>query len=188
MNDAEAANLVKYFYELGQMRLVKRSGWWVAKIRDPESLAEHSFRTAAIAYVLAKLEKHPAPERVVVGALFHDVHEARLLDKHKISSRYQKTPKALERRVEKEQCGRLPKAVGGEVFAALAAEDAITKDADYLDVSLAAREYYDRGYKDAWDWLARAGKKLRTKSARQLHAKLKKMDSGSWWRGLKEKV
>ena len=35
---------------------VKRSGWWVAGIDDPESVAEHSYRTALLGYILASLE------------------------------------------------------------------------------------------------------------------------------------
>lgn len=188
MDDKETSELLKYLHEIGQMRFVKRSGWWVAKIRDPESVAEHSFRTAVIAYILAKLEGHPNPEKLVVKSLFHDVLEARLLDRHKISSNYLKTPPEVERLIEKEQASRLPGKMGNDMMALLADEDVIAKDADYLDVALAGREYYDAGYKDAWDWVVRPGLRLRTKSAKKLHAKLLKSDSGAWWKGLKEKV
>jgi len=188
MDEKETAELLKYFHEIGQMRFVKRSGWWVAKIKDPESVAEHSFRTAVIAYVLAKLEGHPEPEKLAVKSLFHDVLEARLLDRHKISSNYLKTPPEVERLIEKEQCARLPGKIGGELFSLLETEDIIAKDADYLDVAIAGREYFDAGYKDAWDWVVRPGLRLRTKSAKRLHAKLLKTNSGAWWRGLKEKV
>jgi putative hydrolase of HD superfamily len=191
MDEKETTNLLKYLYEAGQLRMVKRAGWWVAKVKDPESVAEHSFRTAVIAYILAKLEDYPEPEKVAVKAMFHDLHEVRLQDRHKISSNYLKTPKGVERRVEAEQCARLPKPLGKELLETLegmdAAGEAIARDADMLDVSLAAREYFDLGHKDAWDWIERAGRKLETKSAKRLHAKIKKLDSGSWWRGLKEK-
>ncbi|MCX6767284.1 MAG: HD domain-containing protein [Candidatus Micrarchaeota archaeon] len=194
MNDAEATDIVKYFYELGQLRFVKRAGWWVAKVRDPENVAQHSFRAAAIAYVLARLENHPEPEKIALKALFHDVHEVRLMDRHKISSNYLKTPREVTERVEREQCSRIPAGIGGDIFRLLNENDpvanAIAKDADYLDIILAAREYCDVGYKDAWDWIERASsdRVLKTKSARTLAAKIKKTDSGSWWRGLKEKV
>ena len=49
-------NIAKYLYEVGQLKRVKRSGWWMAGIADPESVAEHSFRTALLGYILASLE------------------------------------------------------------------------------------------------------------------------------------
>jgi hypothetical protein len=46
--DRELGNdMAKYLYEAGQLKRVKRSGWWIAGVKDPESVAEHSFRTAA---------------------------------------------------------------------------------------------------------------------------------------------
>src|SRR5215469_9736084 len=47
---------VRYLYEVGQLKLSKRTGWWHAGVPDPESVAEHTFRTAIIGYVLAVLE------------------------------------------------------------------------------------------------------------------------------------
>ena len=43
-------DLARFGYEVGQLKLVKRTGWWVAGVRDPESVAEHSYRVAVIAY------------------------------------------------------------------------------------------------------------------------------------------
>ena len=72
---------------MGQLKRVKRSGWWIAGVENPESVAEHSFRTAAIAYLLAKLEGADAG-RVTLMALFHDMGEARTNDLHRIVRRY----------------------------------------------------------------------------------------------------
>ena len=80
-------DLVKFLYELGQLKRVKRSGWWIAGIENPESVAEHSFRTAVIAFILAQLEGVD-PEKATVMALFHDMSEARTNDLHRIARRY----------------------------------------------------------------------------------------------------
>ena len=71
------ADVAKYFYELGQLKRVKRSGWWLAGLRDPESVAEHAFRTAAIAYVLAAMEG-ANPEKAAALALFSPSFSPRL--------------------------------------------------------------------------------------------------------------
>nr|WP_269785889.1 HD domain-containing protein [Streptomyces antimycoticus] len=38
------------------MQQNRRTGWWMAGVRDPESVAEHAWRTPLIASVIAQLE------------------------------------------------------------------------------------------------------------------------------------
>ncbi|GAA2641235.1 HD domain-containing protein [Paractinoplanes durhamensis] len=40
--DAEA--IAAFGYELGLLKRVRRTGWWHAGVRDPESVAEHTMR------------------------------------------------------------------------------------------------------------------------------------------------
>ena len=79
--------IARYLFELGQLKRVKRSGWWVAGVDQPESVADHSFRCAAIAYVLAELEG-ANPERAATIALFHDTGETRVNDQHRVGKSY----------------------------------------------------------------------------------------------------
>lgn len=39
----------RFLYEAGTLKQTRRTGWWMAGVRDPESVAEHSWRTALIA-------------------------------------------------------------------------------------------------------------------------------------------
>ncbi len=80
-------DIAKYVYEIGQLKRVKRSGWWMAGIRDPESIAEHSFRTAVLGYVLASLAGAD-PLKTALICLFHDTGEARINDLHRVAKRY----------------------------------------------------------------------------------------------------
>lgn len=96
-----------FFFEAGELKRVKRSGWWTAGIKDPESVAEHSYRTAIIAFVLAKMEGLDA-NKLCTAALFHDLREARLLDRHKISQKYLDTPHEVEDKIILEQAQNLP--------------------------------------------------------------------------------
>src|SRR2546423_9298993 len=66
---------------------VKRSGWWVAGIDNPESVAEHSFRAALLGYILASLEGAD-PQKTAMICLFHDMGEARINDLHRVARRY----------------------------------------------------------------------------------------------------
>ena len=80
------SEVAKYLYELGQLKRVRRSGWWLAGLESPESVADHTFRAAAVAYVLALLEG-ANPERSAALALFHDSAETRLNDLHRVGNK-----------------------------------------------------------------------------------------------------
>ena len=47
---------LNFFAEAGLLKRVKRSGWWVAGIENPETVAEHCFRCAVIGYYIAHCE------------------------------------------------------------------------------------------------------------------------------------
>ncbi len=74
---------LNFFAEAGLLKHIKRSGWWVAGIKDPETVAEHCFRCAVIGFYLAQMEKVD-PYKVVTMTLFNDIHEARINDLHKM--------------------------------------------------------------------------------------------------------
>src|SRR5271156_976721 len=76
-----------FFAEAGLLKRVKRSGWWVAGIKDPETVAEHCFRCAVIGYYIAYCEGAD-PFKVVTQTLFNDIHEARINDLHKMGHHY----------------------------------------------------------------------------------------------------
>lgn len=181
--------LTNFFYELGVLKRVPRSGWLTINIKDPETVAEHSFRAAAIAYTLALLEG-ANPEHAAIMALFHDSHESRILDLHKISQRYIDT-KPAESCAQKEQTEPLG-LIGNDLnsfqkeFTNQKTKEAIiARDADLLECITQAREYVKAGFTDANDWIINAKKFLQTSSAKQLAEELEATDPNDWWRGLK---
>ncbi len=52
-----------------------RRGWVINQIKNPESIAEHTFRAAILAWVLAKRKKGINIERLLNIALVHDLCE-----------------------------------------------------------------------------------------------------------------
>ena len=183
-------NTTKFIHEAGALKLVKRSGWWMAGVRNPESVAEHSQRAALIAFVIARNEGAPRGEALecAFALLLHDLPEARLLDLHKVSQRYVNTKKA-EARVKKEQFALLPTALRRD-FEDLAEryDSAIGRDADLLECAFQAAEYEEQGFVLARDWSKRIERCLKTRGAKRLFAELKKKKGGPWWRGLKKRV
>ena len=183
-------DIAKFLYEMGQLKRVKRSGWWIAGVKDPETVAEHSFRTAVIAYILAQLEGAD-PGKVVSMALFHDMAETRTNDAHRIVRRYVDWEN-VDKKAVGDQSRRLPDNIGKRItsliseFEKAASLDArIVRDADLLECLVQAREYQTLGYNDVGDWIFNAQAALKTESAKKIAAECLKTEPKEWWQGLK---
>ena len=183
-------DIAKFLYEMGQLKRVKRSGWWIAGIEDPESVAEHSFRTAVIAYILAQLEGADL-EKAVSMSLFHDIAEARTNDAHRIVRRYVDW-ESVDRKAVEDQSKRLPDKIAegvtsmiSEFEQAVSLEAQVARDADLLECLIQAREYQTLGYRDVADWILNAQAALKTGSAKKIAAECLKTEPKEWWQGLK---
>src|SRR5579859_4609328 len=73
--------------KMGMLKPAKRSGWWIAGVKDPETIAEHSFWTGIISSVLAMMEGAD-PAKVALPCPFHDTQETRVSDIPHIGRRY----------------------------------------------------------------------------------------------------
>jgi len=182
--------LVHFLFETGHLKNVDRSGWWLLGNKNPESVAEHSFRSTILGYILAKLEKADA-SKVIMMCLFHDVHETRTNDLHKVVQKYINLDEAGEKATQ-DQMEPIKSILGDEISDALSEltdkesrESMVAADADILECAMQAREYQVQGYEGAFDWLDRADSKLKCESSRKLLAILKVSDPGEWWKKLK---
>ncbi len=177
---------VDLFAEAGLLKKIKRSGWWVAGIKDPESVAEHCFRCAVMGYYMAHAEKVD-PYKVVMMTLFNDIHEARINDLHKMGHYYIDF-KDAEKKVFKDQIKNLPRTQKEEMANLRQEYDAqktkaslVARDADILECLLQAKEYYDQGVTTAKKFFVTAPDHLKSKTARQLWQRIRKWDSSAWW-------
>jgi len=67
--------LVDFFSEAGKLKEMPRRGWVINDIKNPETVAEHIFRTALMAWILGKEKKGLNIERIIKMALIHDLCE-----------------------------------------------------------------------------------------------------------------
>lgn len=185
----QSKEILKFFFEMGHLSRIKREGWRLLGIEDPESIADHSLRAAQIGWVLAKLEGYSNPNEVAAMLIFHDIGECRIGDIHKLANRY---VSADEERAVTEQVERLG-AAGKDVLSLWHGIESrttqagiIAKDADLLELAVRAREYIERGYADASEWFEAAKARVQTKSAKELIEQLPNVSSTSWWHGLKK--
>lgn len=188
---ASISSVVKYFFEAGQLKRVKRSGWWMIGIDNPESVAEHSFRSAIVAYVIAGLEGAD-PEKTAMISLFHDMPEARVNDLHKVGQRYVDFKKA-EKDVFDDQIKDLPEKIKKDLKRSIhynhtdsTPEQVAAKDADYIECALQAKEYLEKGHKEAQNWLNNIRTVIKTESAKKMLDEIESTSSNSWWKGLKK--
>ncbi len=192
MDSADAKKIARFLYETGQLRRVDRSGWWVAGVTQPESVAEHSFRTAVLGGFLAKIIGADR-EKVFAMALYHDIPEARINDLHKVAQRYFDCT-AANVKASREQADSLPPDLGGEM-AELALElmeektleAQIVADADHLECLLTAKEYLEMGVPVA-DWITNNLASLHTEPARVIAQAAIDATPSDWWAGLKKLI
>lgn len=66
--------IVDFLIKTGDLKKIQRKGWVLRGIKNPETIADHTFRTAIMALVLCG-KKKLNQEKVVKMALIHDLCE-----------------------------------------------------------------------------------------------------------------
>lgn len=72
MNEKEIIEFAKL---VGKLKKTTRTGWKIRGVKNPESVAEHSYRTALLVMLIADKERLNA-EKLIRMALVHDLEEA----------------------------------------------------------------------------------------------------------------
>lgn len=182
---SEADSVVTFLHEAGHLKRAARQGWWIAGIRHPESVAEHSFRTAMVGFVIATLEG-ANPERTATLCLFHDLAETRQGDIPSTGKRYVSVAPAEQ--VVKDQTADLPAHLADRIMSLVGEfeerstrEAVCAKDADKLECLLQAREYQAQGYRDVQPWIDTMETALRTASAKSLAMAARETTPDAWW-------
>jgi putative hydrolase of HD superfamily len=67
-------DLVNFFHQAGKLKEIPRRGWLINDIKNPESIADHTFRASLMAWVLGSKKKLNI-ERILKIALIHDLCE-----------------------------------------------------------------------------------------------------------------
>lgn len=185
MNDDDARHVASFLVEAGHLKNTPRAGWPIAGIRDPESVAEHSYRAAVIAYVIA-LTEGANPERAATLAVFHDLPEARTGDIPSIGKPHVRLVPAAG--VAAVQTAHLPASIAdsirgliGEFEAKTTPEALCAKDADKIECLLQAREYQAQGYTLVGPWIDTMVTAVRTESGKRLAAAALEVAVDSWW-------
>jgi putative hydrolase of HD superfamily len=182
MASSSHSRIADFLFEAGLLKTTGRSGW--DTVRAPrESVAEHSFRTAMVGWVLSKMAGLSEPEEALLikACLFHDLHEARIGDLHRLAKLYGKLD---EKKCEADQREGLPAEMEKDLAAVL---DSLSPrlrqfayEADKIECAITAKEYLDAGYRTK-KWIEHTRPLLKSKEAKELLAAIEKSDSISWF-------
>ncbi|MGG2465643.1 HD domain-containing protein [Streptomyces sp. RGM 3693] len=173
-----------YLLEMGMLKRAKRTGWWIAGVKDPESIAEHSFRVGIIGAVLAMMEGAD-PAKVALMCLFHDTQETRVGDIPHIGRRYVEA--ASNEKVTADQVSAAHPAVAAGVKRVVeeyengdSLEVVVAHDADKLECLVQAVEYREQGCTNVQNWIDTSVANLKTASAQALAEAALNMSSIEW--------
>lgn len=179
--------VANFLYEAGTLKQTKRSGWWMAGVRDPESVAEHSWRTSVIATIIAKLEGAD-PARAALFAVWHDSQETRTGDVNHLGKRYG-AGEADPRTVTADQVAGMPEVLAeavrelvGEYEDKESPEAVCARDADKLECMIQGIEYRAQGYADAQRWIDNSRRRIVTESGQALADAVLATGSLDWLR------
>ena len=174
--------ITEFLFEMGMLKRTPRTGYQFLG-SGGESVADHSFRTAIIGYVLASLDPQADLNKVVLMCLFHDLPEARTGDHNYMNKKYVHSD---EEQALREQLSELDfrdevLSLSREFNKGETLEASISRDADQLDLILELKEQLDLGNPNTKDWLFFAMKRVSTKNARKMAEEILTVHSTDWW-------
>lgn len=184
MTDPGAAGAMSFIFEAGVLKRAARTGWWFVGEKNPESIAEHSFRVGIIGAVLAAMEGADA-SRVALLGLVHDTQETRVTDIPHIGRRY--LTAVSNERITADQVAAAPEPVRDVIQGAVdeyeareTIEAVVAHDADKLECLVQAVEYRAAGHVDVQPWIDSSLAALKTESARRLADEALRGHTLSW--------
>ncbi|MFF4491182.1 HD family hydrolase [Streptomyces sp. NPDC001544] len=179
--------VANFLYEAGTLKHTARTGWWMAGVRTPETVAEHSWRTALIASIIAKLEGAD-PAQAAYLAVWHDSQESRTGDVNHLGKKYV-TGETDPRDVTADQIANFPEGLAQAVRELVAEYEAketpealCARDADKLECMIQGIEYKAQGHENAQRWIDNSRGRIVTKSGQALADAVLATGSLDWLR------
>lgn len=176
------AATANFMYETAIHSKTPRSGLWFLG-SGTQSVAEHLFHVAMIAYALAHFEPKADRKKAVLMALFHDIGEGRVSDHNYVNQRY---GRLAEAEAVKDIAESVP--FGAEIQELFVEEQErntieakLVKDADSLEWIATLRAEEVKGNKKAKEWIVGASKRLKTPSGKRFAKLLMTTHPDEWW-------
>jgi len=174
--------IANFVYETSIHSRTPRSGLWFLGSGN-QSVAEHLFHTAMIAYAMCYFEPKVNKEKVVLMALFHDIGEGRTSDHNYVHQRY---GRLAEANAVEDISMAVP--FGSEILKLFTEEQEkktleakLVKDADQLEWISTLRNEEAKGNSKAREWIKIGFKRLKTPAGKKLGKALISTHPDTWW-------
>jgi putative hydrolase of HD superfamily len=175
----DIANLL---FEAKMLKEIPRSGFPFLGA-GKESIAEHTFSTTFIAYVMTQLDREIDALKLISMCLVHDLAEARTGDLNTVHKTY---VTADEAKALKDTTRHLP--FGSSITGLIdefnenhSVEAQLAHDADQLALILELKYLSDIGYAPPDTWLPHVLKRLKTKVAKKISRSIMETHRDDWW-------
>jgi putative hydrolase of HD superfamily len=180
---SEINQIVNLLNEMGMLFFIPRSGFAFLG-SGKQSVAEHSFRVALVAYVLARLSSQPLDiHKLVMMSLFHDLPEARIGDLNYVQKKY--VVPHLDKALNDIASGSF---LGPEIVAWIqeyeqgnSLEAQLAHDADQLELLLVLKREEEIGNLRAKEWMSNLLKRIQTQIGKQVAQVICQTSSDDWW-------
>jgi putative hydrolase of HD superfamily len=182
--NSKIKKLANFLFETRILKYLPRASLPYLKTSLKENVAEHSFYTVIIGWILAKLESADE-NKIIKMALIHDLAEVRGGERNLINKFYSEPlnePKIIDEISKTYDLKDFEiKEIFEEFFKGESIEAKIVKDADVLSGMLLEKEVFDSGNEKAKKWLDVSLSRLKTKSGKELGKLIIKTDADEWW-------
>ena len=175
-------HIANLLFEAKMLKEIPRSGYHFLGTGN-ESIAEHTFSTTFIAYVMAQLDPEIDALKLITMCLLHDLPEARTGDLNTVNKTY---VKADEAKALKDTTRHLP--FGSSIIGLIeefnenhSMEARLAHDADQLALILELKYLSDIGYAPPDTWLPHALKRIKTKVAKKIARSIMETHRDDWW-------
>ncbi len=176
-------SFVNFLHEIEMLSYTPRSGFAFLG-SGKQSVAEHSYGAAGVAFVLARTIDQPVDLlKLIMMCLFHDLPEARIGDIHHFQKIYvtPKLDKALEDIEKTSTLGPEVVAWIKEYEEAASLEAQLAHDADQLELLLILKKEEEMGNFRTKKWVEKIFSRLHTEVAKNLAETICQMPSDHWW-------
>jgi putative hydrolase of HD superfamily len=175
-------HIANLLFEAKMLKEIPRSGFHFLGV-GKESIAEHTFSTTFIAYVITQLDPEIDALKLISMCLVHDLAEARTGDLNTVHKTYVSAneAKALEDTTRHIAFGSSIINLIKEYNENHSIEAQLAHDADQLALILELKYLSDIGYAPPDTWLPHVLKRVQTKIAKKIAQGIMETHRDDWW-------
>jgi putative hydrolase of HD superfamily len=175
-------HIANLLFEAKMLKEIPRSGYHFLGAGH-ESIAEHTFSTTFIAYVMAQLDPEIDALKLISMCLLHDLPEARTGDLNTVHKTYvtANDAKALEDTTRHLPFASSITSLIKEFNENQSREAQMAHDADQLSLILELKDLSDIGYAPPDRWLPHVLKRIKTKVAKKIARSIMESHRDDWW-------